>query len=58
MKVIFHQRVTRQINDNEFDTCTESLVLSEEDSIRKLIDWTNRKVNAYCWGHIEVEIQD
>ena len=53
-KFRFCQRVTKQIGENEFDTCTDTLVLNENESLSKLKEWAERpKTNYYCWGHIE-----
>lgn len=52
-KFRFCQRVTKQIGENEFDTCTDTLVLDENEPLSKLKEWVERPANYYCWGHIE-----
>lgn len=44
-KFRFCQRVTKQIGENEFDTCTDTLVLDENEPLSKLKEWTERPKN-------------
>jgi hypothetical protein len=42
-KYIASQKVVYQINDNEFETVTESQVFDETDTFAKLKKWADRK---------------
>ena len=54
-QVILTQRVTYQMNDNEFDTLTESAIFDCSAPISEIRDWMLReRKNAYCWGHVEI----
>lgn len=54
-QVLLTQRVTYQMNDNEYDTRTESAIFDCLAPISEIREWIMRdKKNAYCWGHIEI----
>ena len=54
-RFIASQKVVYQINDNEFETVTESMVFNETDTFAKLKEWANRQCyHFYRSGAIQV----
>ena len=56
---IASQKVVYQINDNEFETVTESMILNETDTFAKLKEWAERKMYAfYRSPAIQIQIHE